>query len=335
MNTQTVASNINTTQPRFHPLVAIFPEMEETAFADLVADIKAHGVREPVTVYKNQIVDGKHRWLACQQLGIPCPMRAYEGTESDLLDFVVSKNLHRRQMSDSQRAMVAARVVTMKHGGDRKSDQAATLPLVSQAEAGKRLGVSERSVRDAVKVIAKAEPEVARAVEQGKLPVSAAAKVAQHPADVQREAVAKIDQGAKGAAVVRALPAPSGKASKDVVRTTGEDASDTPPIPQWVCRHLLEFDTSGALSFDAAEILVRMSPAERRDVTRVAKLLIPWLQTMIGESRKVQKAARTDKIAESDRRQMPLPGTEMAQEHTPLAPKTDNAETTAQARRRA
>lgn len=346
MNT-TVAPVTTTTQAslnpghRFHPLVEIFPEMEKHAFAEFVADVKVNGVREPVTVYKNQIIDGRSRLLACEVLGIACPQRVYEGkeSESDLLAFVVSKNLHRRQMSESQRAMVAAKIANMTHGGDRKSDQAATLPLVSQADAAKQMGVSERSVRDAVKVISKAEPEVARAVEQNKLPVSAAAKVAEHPAEVQRQAVAKIAEGAKSAAVVRALPASGGKArpNKDAVRTTRGDASDTPPIPRWVWGHLLEFDKTGALSLDAAEILAQMSRDERRDVARVAKLLIPWLQTMIGECRKVHKAARADKIVESDRQQIPLPGIKREQEGNPLAPKTGTADqmTTAQTRRRA
>jgi ParB-like chromosome segregation protein Spo0J len=326
---------------RFHPLVEIFPEMEKHAFAELVADIKANGIREPVTVHKNQILDGRNRWLACEVLGIPCPQRAYEGKESDLLAFVFSKNFHRRHLDASQRAMIAAKIANMSHGGDRKSDQAAALPLVSQAEAGKRADVSERSVRDAVKVIAKAEPEVATAVGQGegKIPVSAAAKIAAHPPEVQRQAVAAIAGGAKPAAVVRALPASAGKVGpgKEAVRTTRGDASDTPPIPRWVWGHLLEFDTTGALSHDAAEILAQMSRDERRDVARVAKLLIPWLQTMIGECRKVHKAARADKIAEGDRQQMPLPGIKREQEGNPLAPKAETADqmTTAQTRRRA
>lgn len=327
--------------PRFHPLVAIFPEMEKHAFAEFVQDIKLNGVREPVTVHKNQVLDGRNRWLACEALGITCPQRVYEGKESDLLAFVVSKNLHRRQMSESQRAMVAAKIANMRQGERTDQEPSATLPKVSQAEAGKQVGVSERSVRDAVKVIAKAAPEIVKAVEQNKLPVSAAAKVAEHPPEVQRQAVAKIDQGAKPAAVVRALPASGGKArpnkEKEAVRTTQGDASDTPPIPRWVWGHLLEFDTTAALSLDAAEIFAQMSRDERRDVARVAKLLIPWLQTMIGECRKVQKVAKADKIAESDRQQMPLPGIKREQEGNPLAPKTDTADqkTTAQTRRRA
>jgi hypothetical protein len=43
-------------------------------------------------------------------------------------------------MNESQRAMVAAKIANMRHGGDRRSNQAANLPLenVSQPEAAKR-----------------------------------------------------------------------------------------------------------------------------------------------------------------------------------------------------
>jgi hypothetical protein len=326
---------------RFHPLVEIFPEMEKYTFAEFVADIKVNGVREPVTVHKNQIIDGRNRQLACDVLGITCPQRVYEGKESDLLAFVLSKNLHRRQMSASQLAMVAANIANMRQGERTDLKPSATLPKVSQAEAAKQVGggVSERSVRDAVKVKAKAEPEIIKAVEQNKLPVSAATKIVEHPAEIQRQAAASIASGAKPADVVRALPASGGKArpNKDAVRTTCGDASDTPPIAPWVWGHLLEFDATGALSHDAAEIFAQMSRDERRDVARVAKLLIPWLQTMIGECRKVHKVAKADKIAESDRQQMPLPGIKREQDGNPLAPKTETADpmTTAQTRRRA
>jgi hypothetical protein len=150
-------------------------------------------------------------------------------------------------------------------------------------------------------------------------PRGTASNAAAAPApEVQRQAVAKAIS------------------SRDAVRTTRGDASDTPPIPQWVWRQLLEFDTSGVLAHDAAEILVQMSRDERRDVARVAKLLIPWIQALIGECRKVHKATRADKIAESDRQQMPLPGMELEQDRTPLAPKTETADqNTAQTRRRA
>ncbi|MGJ0504109.1 MAG: hypothetical protein ACR65X_10295 [Methylocystis sp.] len=64
-----------------------------------------------------------------------------------------------RQLDESQRVMVAARLANIRHGGDRKSDQAANLPLeapiqqLSQAQAAQLTNVGERSVRSARKVI--------------------------------------------------------------------------------------------------------------------------------------------------------------------------------------
>lgn len=282
---------------RFHPLLTIFPTLDDIAFSELVADIRTNGVREPIWTYKGQIVDGRNRWLACQQLGIGCPEREYEGDEKELPAFVVSLNVHRRHLDASQRAMVAAKIANMKHGGDRKSDQRPNLGLdVSINDAAEMLNVSTGSIDNAKAVIAKAEPEVVVAVEQGRLAVSVASKIAGHPPEVQRQAVAKIEGGAKGGAVVRAPPTSGGKArpSKDAVRTTRGDAGDPPPIPQWVSRQLLELDTTGALSLDAADIFAQMSRDERRDVARVVKQLIPWLQSMIKASagRKVQRGSQ-------------------------------------------
>lgn len=110
-----------------------------------------------------------------------------------------------------------------------------------------------------------------------------------------------------------------------------------PPLFEWVHSQVLAFDNTGTLSSNATDIYAQMSRDQRRDVARVARLLIPWLQTMIGECRKIHKAARADKIGESERGQMRLPGTELEQDRTPLAPKTETADqrTTAQTRRRA
>ena len=67
-------------------------------------------------------------------------------------------------------------------------------------------------MKNAKKVIAKAVPEITKAVEQGKLKVSAAAVVSDHSADVQHQAAIKIAAGAKGSDVVKALPPSPAKA---------------------------------------------------------------------------------------------------------------------------
>lgn len=172
----------------FHPLSELFPLMQGREFDDLVADVKANGLREPIWTYEGQILDGRNRWRACEAAQLAHrPMRAYEG--DDPVSFVVSLNLHRRHLDATQRSSVAARLATMSHGGDR---QGANLRLeVSHAKAAELLNVSERSVDSAAKVHEHGAPELIAAIDSGAVSVSAAADVAELPLAEQCEIVAR------------------------------------------------------------------------------------------------------------------------------------------------
>jgi hypothetical protein len=67
----------------------------------------------------------------------------------DPLAFVISANLRRRHLSESQRAMVAAKLATLKRGDNQHSPIGET----SQATAAELLNVGKRSVERARKVI--------------------------------------------------------------------------------------------------------------------------------------------------------------------------------------
>lgn len=75
----------------------------------------------------------------------------YEG--KDPVAHVLSLNLHRRHLSESQRAMVAAKLATLKTG-EKKSNAQICAP--TQEEAAKQLQVSRRSVQAAKKVLKEA-----------------------------------------------------------------------------------------------------------------------------------------------------------------------------------
>jgi hypothetical protein len=110
-------------------------------------------------------------WRNCQQVGVDPIYRPYVGDSP--LKWVISENLHRRHLTESDRAMVAGRIANLKWGGDRKGEnQAANLPLepegrdpalespplvpaqvpppapVTQAQAAKIMNVSVRSVAE-------------------------------------------------------------------------------------------------------------------------------------------------------------------------------------------
>ena len=188
---------------RVHPVADIFPRMTAAEYAALRDDIEANGQREPIWVFDGQIIDGRHRAQACEEIGIEPAVREYDGDESGLVGFVVSLNLHRRHLDESQRALVGKRLSSMSHGGDRRSDQAANLPAVTQSEAARLMNVSERSIRSAGQVLDHGAPELVAAVESGKVSVSAAAAAAALPAEEQREVVAEIDAGERPADVIK------------------------------------------------------------------------------------------------------------------------------------
>jgi len=175
----------------FHPMAGIFPLLHGNAFADLQQDINENGLLEPIVLFDGQVLDGRNRFRACQEIGTEPAFAEYQG--NDPLQYVISLNLHRRHLSESQRAMVGAKIANIDYGGDRVSDQAANLQLgpTTRAEAADMLNISERSVNTAKKVERDGAPELVDAVERGGVSVSAAADVATLPQDEQAEVVAR------------------------------------------------------------------------------------------------------------------------------------------------
>jgi hypothetical protein len=83
-----------------HPVAKLFPTMDLSDFAALKEDIRLHGVRVPILVHGGQILDGRHRYRACQQLGTTCPAIEWNGSDPWLE--VQSRNLLRRHLSKDQ-----------------------------------------------------------------------------------------------------------------------------------------------------------------------------------------------------------------------------------------
>ncbi|MBA8799147.1 ParB-like chromosome segregation protein Spo0J [Agrobacterium sp. RC10-4-1] len=166
-----------------HPLADLFPMMDDDAFLDFAQDIEKNGQREPIIIYENKILDGRNRYKACQMLGFSPRFKEYNG--NDALGFVISLNLKRRHLTESQRSMVASKLETMKHGRPGKD---ANLH-VSRDDAAKMLNVSPRSVATAKQVQKTGVPELVKAVEEGAVSVSAAAVIAKETPEVQRYVV--------------------------------------------------------------------------------------------------------------------------------------------------
>ena len=83
-----------------HPVAALFPDLNAADFAALKEDIRKFGVKVPILLHGGQILDGRQRYRACQDLGIKC--RCVEWNGHDPWMEVQSRNLLRRQLSKEQ-----------------------------------------------------------------------------------------------------------------------------------------------------------------------------------------------------------------------------------------
>ena len=92
-----------TTKLDVHPLALAIPEMLTDEHVDLVKDINAHGLREPLVIFEGKILDGRHRYRACVRLGIEPATKDFTGTAEQAKAFVHSLNVERRHLSFEQR----------------------------------------------------------------------------------------------------------------------------------------------------------------------------------------------------------------------------------------
>jgi hypothetical protein len=175
-----------------HPIAEIFPMLDPTSaeFSALVEDIKENDLREQIVLYEDMILDGRNRYLALVVSGREIKdthFKKYYG--SDPIGFVLSANLHRRHLNESQRAMIGAKMASFEVGDNQHK-----LEGVSIDTASKLLNVGRASIARARKVLGFGDPQTIQQVMAGKLTVSKAAAALSKPGRDSQDGSAEGDQ---------------------------------------------------------------------------------------------------------------------------------------------
>src|SRR5215472_15276187 len=142
----------------FHPAADLFPliEVDSTAFAELVQDIRENGLLDSIELFEGKILDGRNRYRACQHAGVEPRFEQWKG--DDPYHHVISRNLYRRHLTDDQRAMIAVAALpelereAKKHQGSRTdleldSTQGKAKPNASRRPAAETFEVSQDQAR--------------------------------------------------------------------------------------------------------------------------------------------------------------------------------------------
>jgi ParB-like chromosome segregation protein Spo0J len=167
---------------KFHPLADIFPLMEGAEFDELVADIKAHGLREPIVLYEGLILDGRNRYRACIKAGVEPSFvpSAWRLPNDDPAGYVISANIRRRHLTPGDKIKYLAQLVAAR-------------PEKSDRLLAKETGVSHPTIakaRRAAEATGKALPVDKRTGADGK----ARRRPATKRAKPKSEATSKIDK---------------------------------------------------------------------------------------------------------------------------------------------
>jgi hypothetical protein len=164
-------------------LFPLVPEQELRAWA---TDIREHGQRHDIVQHPNgSILDGWNNLHACVMAGVEPRIITWRGKPGEELAFVISQNVLRRHLNESQRAMIANRLAALPSGQRQDGKFAGVL---TQAQAAEMLHVSERIVRTGRKVEMEAPANLTRLVYAGRLSLNSVECLLPHlsPEDKQR-----------------------------------------------------------------------------------------------------------------------------------------------------
>ena len=202
----------------FHPLAGIFPLPREDELRAMAGDIADQGLREPIVTLDGQILDGRCRYLACKMAGVEPRFGSHDGVEP--IAYLLSRNFHRRHLTQPQRAMVAARLANLKLGANQHSEG---VPI---GTAAVMLNVSQRSVARAKEIIRRGAPELVQAIDSGEVSLHSGAQICRMALEGEQKA---LNSGNAGS--TQALPASgSGLVSQASVYTTTEEPNRGPTL---------------------------------------------------------------------------------------------------------
>ena len=88
-----------------HELAKFFPPMQGEEFKALCQDVKDNGLKNPIVLKDDKILDGSNRARACEEVGVRPKYENFNG--GDPLEYVISQNVLRRHLTSSQRSILA------------------------------------------------------------------------------------------------------------------------------------------------------------------------------------------------------------------------------------
>jgi len=263
---------MNEKHQKVHPACVIFPMNKGRSFAELKADIYEHGQQVPCVFDGDVLLDGRCRLKICRELKRDPTTVQFNtlGVNITPAQWIMSVNLHRRSLSDTQRLAIVAEFERLEAKRLKEESEAAKAAVAKGVPVRKRTGTPRKPGRPSTggrtrEKVAKASgssqhranqmlrlraanPKLAVEVEEGRMTLLEAYKMAGlHKSSRQKEKPAAAEpETAKPAAVDTSERKPDGNLTDaafkarlnnlwNLIQTTCKNC--TPSDLQRICLH--------------------------------------------------------------------------------------------------
>jgi hypothetical protein len=129
------------------------------------------GQCEPIMVFEGMVLDGWNRYGCLVRLGMAVKQHELPAGV-DPRAFIKSRNLHRRHLTGSQRALAVVACSEWVPNGSKATPEPGS--GVTEKQMAAEADVSDRTIRQAKVVVTQAAPEVVEAVKSGEMSLKAA-----------------------------------------------------------------------------------------------------------------------------------------------------------------
>jgi protein gp37 len=194
-----------------HPAADILPLATDEEFQEMCVDVKAQGFLNPVRINNdNLLIDGRNRLQVSWAVGLDSAIIRFN--PPDVLAYVLSENLHCRQLTVGQRAMIAENIANMPA---HRPAGSVTSVTVSRHQAAETVGTTPKAISQ-VRLIKEWAPVEAKKVQNG---------------EISLEKGYEIARKTKKLAVAREIPEKSKSAEVPTIQLQGIIGKNLVQIP--------------------------------------------------------------------------------------------------------
>ena len=183
---------------------SLIPPLTQDEYSQLEKNILNDGLREPISVWQNCIVDGHNRFEIAKKHGLDYEIINYAfNDKNEAMLWIIKNQFGRRNLTAYDRSLLALKMKPLIAEKARENQvnsggavpQKSAKPIDTRDELAKIASVSHDTIAKVEKIENHAEPEIVTLVKKGNISINQAAQAAALEPEKQKEIAPLLESG--------------------------------------------------------------------------------------------------------------------------------------------